>query len=129
MTKGDGTPFKIYTAFYRAWAEHGWRQPAASRPGDVTWRAADGTGIPADPDLPAGLTLPEAGEAAALAAWHLFRRSHPGRLPGVNDYWPDLDRQYPWTSPDLKLASIHPRDDLPWIRACGFGLPARDCLR
>ena len=107
VTKGDGTPFKVYTAFYRAWAEHGWRQPAASRPGDVTWRAADGTGIPADPDLPAGLTLPEAGEAAALAAWHRFRRSHLDGYPAERDR-PDLDHTSRM-SPYLKFGSIHPR--------------------
>jgi deoxyribodipyrimidine photo-lyase len=68
VTKDDGTPFKVYSAFYRAWADHGWRAPAESGPDGVTWEVLDGTGIPDDPRLPAGLRLPEAGEAAALAA-------------------------------------------------------------
>ncbi len=28
VTKGDGTPYKVYTPFYRAWLAHGWRSPA-----------------------------------------------------------------------------------------------------
>ena len=107
VTKGDGTPFKVYMAFYRAWAEHGWRKPAASRPGDVTWRAVDGTGIPDDPGLPAGLTLPGAGEAAALAAWRRFHRHRLDGYAGERDR-PDLDRTSRM-SPYLKFGSIHPR--------------------
>src|SRR6201996_898774 len=42
VTKGDGTPFKVYTAFYRVWCEHGWRKPARSNPGNVEWRTVDG---------------------------------------------------------------------------------------
>ena len=28
VTKGDGTPYKVFTPFYAAWREHGWRAPA-----------------------------------------------------------------------------------------------------
>jgi len=107
ITKGDGTPFKVYTAFRKAWAAHGWRAPAASRPQDVTWRALDGTGIPGDPALPAGLVLPEAGESAALAAWRRFRRSRLGGYARDRDR-PDLDHTSRM-SPYLKFGSIHPR--------------------
>src|SRR6201989_1508403 len=79
--KGGGSPFKVYTPFYKAWSEHGWRKPARSSPGDVDWRTVEGTGIPQDPDLPSGLALPEAGEDAARAAWQRFRRS---RLSGYD---------------------------------------------
>ena len=115
VTKGDGTPFKVYTAFYRAWAEHGWRAPAVSRPGDVTWHALERTGIPNDPDLPAGLTLPEAGEAAALAAWRRFRRSRLDGYGRERDR-PDLDRTSR-LSPYLKFGSIHPRTILAGLGA------------
>ena len=114
VTKGDGTPFRVYTAFYRAWAEHGWRAPAASRPGGVTWRALERTGIPVDPDLPAGLTLPEAGEAAALTAWRRFRRSRLDGYDRERDR-PDLDRTSR-LSPYLKFGSIHPRTMLAGLR-------------
>ena len=106
VTKGDGTPFKVYTAFYKAWSEHGWRAPAKS-PGDAEWRTVDGTGIPQDPDLPSGLTLPEAGEEAALAAWRQFRRSHLSAYATERDR-PDLDHTSRM-SPYLKWGSIHPR--------------------
>jgi deoxyribodipyrimidine photo-lyase len=107
VTKGDGTPFRVYTAFYRAWSEHGWREPAPSKPDDVQWRTVDGTGIPPDPDLPSGLTLPDAGEEAALAAWHRFRRRHlSGYVTGRDR--PGLDHTSRM-SPYLKWGSIHPR--------------------
>ena len=107
VTKGDGSPFTVYSAFYRAWADHGWRAPAASRPGGVDWRTLDGTGIPKDPSLPRGTNLPEAGEDAALAAWRTFRRAHlPGY--GTDRDRPDRDRTSRM-SPYLKFGSIHPR--------------------
>ncbi len=107
VTKGDGTPFKVYTAFYKVWSEHGWRKPANSRPADVDWRTVDGTGIPQDPDLPPGLTLPDAGEAAARDAWRRFRRSHLSGYASERDR-PDLDHTSRM-SPYLKWGSIHPR--------------------
>jgi deoxyribodipyrimidine photo-lyase len=107
VTKGDGSPFKVYTPFYRAWCAHGWRKPARSRPGDVDWRTAGGAGIPRDPRLPAGLTLPEAGEEAALAAWRRFRRSRLSGYGTERDR-PDLDHTSR-LSPYLKWGSIHPR--------------------
>jgi len=107
VTKRDGSPFKVYTPFYNAWAEHGWRKPAWCRPGEVEWRTADGTGIPRDPGLPAGLTLPEAGEEAALEAWHGFRRTHLSGYASERDR-PDLNHTSR-LSPYLKWGSIHPR--------------------
>jgi deoxyribodipyrimidine photo-lyase len=107
VIKGDGSPFKVYTPFYRAWSEHGWRKPARSRPGDVEWRTADGTGIPQDPRLPAGLTLPQAGENAAMTAWRRFRGTQLSGYADGRDR-PDLDRTS-HMSPYLKWGSIHPR--------------------
>jgi deoxyribodipyrimidine photo-lyase len=107
VTKRDGTPFKVYTPFYRAWADRGWRAPAAAQPADVSWRSLDGVVIPQDPRLPAGLTLPEPGEAAALAAWRRFRRAHLAGYAAERDR-PDLDHTSRM-SPYLKLGSIHPR--------------------
>jgi deoxyribodipyrimidine photo-lyase len=106
ITKGDGTPFKVYTPFYKAWSAHGWRAPAKS-PGATRWHTLDGTGIPQDPDLPSGLTLPEAGEEAALAAWRRFHRSHLSGYDSERDR-PDLDHTSRM-SPYLKWGSIHPR--------------------
>ena len=32
VTKGDGTPYKVFTPYYNAWRQHGWRAPAKSGP-------------------------------------------------------------------------------------------------
>ena len=29
MTKPDGTAYRVYTPFYKAWLAHGWPEPAA----------------------------------------------------------------------------------------------------
>ena len=66
-----------------------------------------GSGVPADPDLPAGLRLPEAGEAAALDRWVEFRDSAVGTYADHRDR-PDL----PGTSRlsvHLKYGTVHPR--------------------
>ncbi len=108
VRKGDGTPFKVFTPFYRAWLDHGWRAPAATISGRVEWHGEiDGIDIPNDPPLPAGIELPEAGEAAARAAWHAYRSAALASYPADRDR-PDLDRTSRM-SVYLKWGSIHPR--------------------
>ena len=36
VLKGDGTPYKVYTPFYRGWLAHGWRAPVAA-PKNPNW--------------------------------------------------------------------------------------------
>ncbi|WP_346621047.1 deoxyribodipyrimidine photo-lyase [Blastococcus montanus] len=106
VTKSDGTPFRVYSPFARAWREHGWRAPAPS-PWGARWR----TGVRSDdpPEAPEldGVVLPPAGEAAALAAWERFRDE---RLLGYAD-----GRDVPGgggtsrLSAYLKYGCIHPR--------------------
>jgi deoxyribodipyrimidine photo-lyase len=108
VRKGDGEPFKVFTPFYRAWREHGWPAPASAITGRVDWQSGvDGIGIPADPRLPAGLELPDAGEDAALRAWRAYRRDALGDYDDVRDR-PDLDRTSRM-SVYLKWGCIHPR--------------------
>jgi deoxyribodipyrimidine photo-lyase len=117
VTKGDGSPFQVFTPFARAWREHGWRAPAA-RPRSVPWL----TGVPSD-EPPAvagdGVRLPPAGERAARAAWQLFRDE---RLAGY-----DEARDRPGTdgtsrmSPYLKYGCIHPRTLLADLASAGGG--------
>jgi deoxyribodipyrimidine photo-lyase len=106
VTKADGTPFRVFSSFARAWREHGRRSPAP-RPPAIEWA----TGVPSDgappaPDL-GGVVLPPAGEDAALAAWERFRDE---RLSGY-----DAARDAPGTdgtsrmSAYLKYGCIHPR--------------------
>lgn len=102
VTKGDGTAYRVYTPFYRAWVQHGWRSPA--KPVAADWVSLRSDGIPA---ATCPIDLPAAGEAAALACWQEFRSD------GVRDYSDQRNR------PDLagtsmlghhlKWGEIHPR--------------------
>jgi deoxyribodipyrimidine photo-lyase len=107
VRKDDGTPFRVYTPFYRAWVRHGWRSPADSATAPVPWlTGVESTGVPKDPDL-AGLALPDAGEAAGLARWAEFREAALGAYSDRRDR-PDQ----PGTSRlsvHLKYGTVHPR--------------------
>ncbi len=108
VTKGDGEPFKVYTPFYRAWRDHGWRAPATAITGRVDWDTApDGIDVPADPPLPDTLELPEAGEGAALKAWRAYHRKQLSAYGRQRDR-PDLDATS-HMSVYLKWGCIHPR--------------------
>ncbi len=108
VAKADGEPFKVYTPFFRAWKSHGWRDPAPAVAGHVDWhRKLEGVDIPADPPLPSGLTLPEAGEDAARRAWRVYREEQLATYADDRDR-PDLDRTSRM-SVYLKWGCIHPR--------------------
>ncbi|MGB2922277.1 MAG: deoxyribodipyrimidine photo-lyase [Mycobacterium sp.] len=110
VTKGDGTPYKVFTPFFDAWRKHGWRSPAESGSGSARW--VDPTRVPGRsavtdiPDLGVDLELP-AGEKAARDHWQQFCRA------GLADY--DGDRNRPdldgtsRMSAHLKFGTIHPR--------------------
>ena len=107
VRKGDGAPFAVFTPFSRAWREHGWRPPAET-PEQISWATGvDSAGIPDDPQLPAGVTLPPAGETAALTRWQEFRE---GDAKAYRD-----NRNFPGSdatsrlSPYLKYGCVHPR--------------------
>ena len=54
VRKDDGTPYRVYTPFYRAWMRHRWPAPAADLPPDVDWvMPFDCQGFPAAPDIEA----------------------------------------------------------------------------
>ena len=108
LTKKDGEVYKVYTPYYRAWKEHGWRKPATAIAGRVDWHTGlDGVDVPKDPALPKDLELPEAGEDAALKAW---ARYHDSSLRSYGDERdrPDLDSTS-HMSMYLKWGAIHPR--------------------
>jgi deoxyribodipyrimidine photo-lyase len=108
VLKADGSPFKVYSPFYRAWRAHGWRAPATSIAGRVEWRTdVDGSDIPADPRLPRDLELPEAGEDAALRTWRRFRQRDLADYPDARDRR-DLEATS-HLSVHLKWGTIHPR--------------------
>ncbi|HST50106.1 cryptochrome/photolyase family protein [Jatrophihabitans sp.] len=105
VRNGSGENFKVYSAFYRAWREHGWPEPARSvRP---SWVAARSDGLPDEPELPDGLRLPKVGEAAARRAWRTFLTERADSYADYRDR-PDLDRTS-HMSVHLKWGTIHPR--------------------
>jgi deoxyribodipyrimidine photo-lyase len=108
VVKSDGTPFKVFSPFYRAWLAHGWRAPAATVAGRVHWITdLDSSGVPDDPALPDGVQLPDAGEDAARSTWQRFRERALSAYPDARDR-PDLDGTSR-LSVYLKWGCIHPR--------------------
>ena len=107
LRKADGSPYKVFTPFSRAWRERGLHAPART-PRSVPW--TDGgvrtVGVPADPAL-GGLRLPEAGEPAALARWKAYVSD------GLSDYHQTrnkpADDLTSRLSAYLKYGCLHPR--------------------
>ncbi|MBB5956480.1 deoxyribodipyrimidine photo-lyase [Saccharothrix tamanrassetensis] len=97
VLKPDGTPYRVFTPFYRAWQEHGWREPADTDESTVEWIEPDRS-----EELPAGEPLPD-----VAALWERFRDE---RLP---DYARDRDRPdldgTSRLSPYLRWGVLHPR--------------------
>ncbi len=105
VKNGSGSSYKVYTAFARAWAEHGWRGPvdAPTRP---RWKRLESDGLP-DAEAPEGMDLPVAGEQAALDAWTAFRDDRLDAYDEARDV-PSV----PGTSGlsvHLRWGEIHPR--------------------
>jgi deoxyribodipyrimidine photo-lyase len=121
IVTGGGTPYKVFTPFFRAWKAHGW--PVPSDRAEVEW--VDGVpsdGLPPAP-APTATDLPAAGEEAAWARAEAF-------LDGpVFDY--DSQRNAPSLdgtsriSPYLKWGVIHPRQLLARLGSD----PAEDVFR
>ena len=112
VTKPDGTPYKVFTPFHRAWQQHGWRRPADTDARTVDWLDPDDkhggprrTRIPDDDRVEA--ELPPAGEEVALARWQEFLDD------GATAYKRTRDRpDRPGTSRmsvHLKYGTVHPR--------------------
>lgn len=110
VTKDDGTPYKVFTPFFKRWREVGWRAPAKSGAAGVSWIDPDGVrSLPAATDAPnpgAALDTP-AGESAARQRWKEFLAD------GLRSYAAGRDRpDLPGTSrmsAHLKFGTIHPR--------------------
>lgn len=98
IQKGDGSPFKVFTPFSKAWRSHGWRAPAGIPP--VEWHAGvTSESLTDDPR--------DVGERAALKRWHAW---HDEQLEdyGSDRNRPDLDSTSR-LSVFLKYGEIHPR--------------------
>jgi deoxyribodipyrimidine photo-lyase len=120
VTKGDGTPYQVFTPYARAWREHGWRAPATT-PRAVPWVAGvRSDDLPERPDL-GDTVVPPAGEQAARAAWRRFRDERLTDYADARDR-PDTDGTSR-LSVYLKYGCIHPRTLLADLT--GRGEPVR----
>ncbi|GAA0614333.1 deoxyribodipyrimidine photo-lyase [Sporichthya brevicatena] len=106
VTKGSGEPYQVFSPFFRAWCAHGWREPAGS-PRSVRWEyPLVSQDLPAAP-VPDGLSLPTAGEEAALRRWRSFRERTLADYADARNR-PDLDGTSQ-LSHALKWGEVHPR--------------------
>jgi deoxyribodipyrimidine photo-lyase len=107
VTKGDGTAYRVFTPFYRAWMTQGWRAPADDIPADIDWvMPLDCQGRPPAPDL-GEFTLPQAGEQAAWQRWMEYQEQSLGDYQDERDR-PDLNTTSK-LSHHLRWGEIHPR--------------------
>lgn len=104
-TAGGGTPFKVFTPFFRAWKTRGWPEPAG-RVG-VEWVSGVGS-EPIDTGTePTASDMPSPGERAA---WERFEAFLDGPVFAY-----DRTRNDPSIegtsrlSPHLKWGTVHPR--------------------
>ena len=105
VVSGSGEGYKVFTPFSKAWADHGWREPAGAPSRRQTWLAAPSEGVPEAP-VPDGMTLPAAGERAARDRWAEFLE-RVGEYDEARDR-PDLDGTSRM-SVHLKWGEVHPR--------------------
>ena len=107
LKPSDGTPYKVYTPFYRAWRTHGWRAPAKTpKSMKFVQPTSEYRNFPDFP-LPKGVEIIKAGEAAALSRFKEFTKK------GLDTY--DENRNFAAIdgtskmSSYLKFGEIHPR--------------------
>lgn len=104
IVTGGGTPYKVFTPFFRAWKDHGWADPTGRA--EPTWV----TGIEGEPmeaPRPTAAELPEPGEEAAWSRADAFLDG-PVFEYGETRNDPSVDGTSR-LSPYLKWGTIHPR--------------------
>ncbi|MEV6282198.1 deoxyribodipyrimidine photo-lyase [Kribbella sp. NPDC051770] len=112
VLNGSGRSYQVFTPYFRAWLDHGWRQPADA-PGKVEWIGKRSDALPEAADVE------DAGEAAAREHWQDWLET----VAAYDDERdrPDLDSTSRMSVP-LKYGEIHPRTmlaDLARLRSKG----------
>ena len=105
VRKGDGSAYRVYTPFYRAWLEHGWRAPAPQV--SPTWVPTSSLPNEALPDVSDSVYLPPVGEAAAHEQWLKFKDSALANYDEGRNR-PDISGTS-MMSAHLRWGEIHPR--------------------
>ena len=105
VLKPDGTPYRVFTPFHRAWLEADVGAPI-QRPARVEVLDLPGEPLP-QAKAPTGTTLPAAGEAAAARRWAEFAEGYLAEYGDLRDR-ADLPATSRLSIP-LRWGEIHPR--------------------
>lgn len=126
VVKNDGSPYQVFTPFFRKWQDARWRAPADTGPGSACWLDPAQTDIEQCeiPDPGTELDL-AAGEAAAIREWTAFRTAKLDRYEHDRDR-PDFEGTSRMSA-YLKFGTIHPRTMVAGMDLTGTG--ARSYLR
>jgi deoxyribodipyrimidine photo-lyase len=105
ITKSDGTPYQVFTPFFRVWREHSSADPAPEPSHLELVRGLGSDPLPREPEV--GATLPAPGERGGLERLAAFVAD------GIDGYAehrnrPDRD-ETSRLSPYLKFGCVHPR--------------------
>ena len=107
VRKPDGTPYKVYTPFFKAWSAIGWERPYNS-PKSPSWVSVkDAKRFFPDWDLVKNTKTFEVGTEVAIQKWNKFFKepinsyNHNRNFPGINGT--------SGMSPHLRWGEIHPR--------------------
>ncbi len=122
VVTGGGTPYRVFTPFFRAWKAHGW--PGASGPAEVEWFDTGELPSAALPEpAPTSGLLPVAGERAAWDRLEAFLADDVAEYDEArND--PGADRTSR-LSPYLKYGQVHPRQLLARLDELDDAFPDR----
>jgi deoxyribodipyrimidine photo-lyase len=105
VVKGDGTPFRVFTPFSRAWLAHGWDEPVVA-PARVSFAdGVDGVGVPEVSGVTA--TLPDPGEDAAEQRWRRFVERAADDYAIMRNF--PADDHTSRMSAYLRWGTVHPR--------------------
>jgi deoxyribodipyrimidine photo-lyase len=106
IVKADGTPYRVFTPFHRAWRQAAWPAPVAAP--DPEWLGPPAIASEPIPPAPPGhVELPPVSERAALDRWDAFVAE------GLDDY--AARRDLPGAdgtsrlSASLRFGLLHPR--------------------
>ncbi len=103
----DGTPYKVYTPFFRAWMVHGWRDPAPTPKKINCAKPLESDRSFPDWPLPADVSITPAGEQAAFDRWKWFKKNALDNYDEARNL-ANIDGTSK-LSAHLKWGEIHPR--------------------